>query len=1326
MSSRVFIKNTGIAVLVLAFVLLCLFAAHATASAQENDDEADDDPVVRTGPLSLESTQLTAIGNSFDSAGGVSGQSSLTITLNLFDDTTYTGIIEHVETTDSGYAAWGRLDGVALGTVTLVVNGDLVAGTVRSPLGVYDISMAADGSYVVSEIDESKLPPLLPPSSPDDDAEEEQGPSGASLSSSSTSTATSTATTTDDGSVIDVMVVYTPQVIFSVGGEAAFRTRMDLWQAEANQALSNSGAIPRIDIVHLHKTSYTSSFLGIRYDRDRLRGTSDGDMDEVHALRDTYAADLVHLIGDAATCRGVSMFAVTRSTGQQPTGDASSGFAVTDLSCPGFVFAHELGHNFGLHHDRYALWYNPPNDAAYAYGVGYVNQRAFDAGATSSSRWRTVMAYNSQCSSSAINCPRVLYFSNPEISHPVSGDPMGIPATATTTGILGPSDAQLALDNTSPIVAAFRESSTRCDFELSATSTEASSSGGSFSVGVTTRDGCAWTVQSHAWFATTNATSSAGSATTTFTVGENLGEERTGVVSVAGKSFLVTQAAADDPIYTDYDTDDDGLIEVSWLEQLDAVRYDSNGDGAADNSGMYPYADAYDSAFRYPRTNMGCPADTGCAGYELAKDLDFQDPASYRSATTSVPWTDTGRLGWIPIRYYNSTFDGGRHTISNLFSKVGGLFGTLGGSGRVHSLGLSDVRLETKTSYIGALASDAGHASEIAGVFVTGSVRGRTHTGGLVGFNSGRITASYSEASVAQSISFGYESGGLVGSSDGVISHSYATGNVQGGSYVGGLVGSNYGSVSASYATGNVVSQYRSGEGAGGLAGRNKGSVSASYATGDVECRRSVGGLVGLNDGSIRASYATGGVSGTTTRGSLIGKTSGTVAVVSYWNTETSGASVGVGMGTTTNVVGKTTAELQAPTGYSGIYADWNIDIDNADGDDDPTTGTDDVWDFGSSSDYPALKLVDYDTDDDGLIEITHLEQLDILRWDLDGNGIPDFPDGTHKYRAAFPDPFSRMGCPESGCVGYELARDLDFEDPDSYLSGEIYDDWVNRGHNYPGWRGIGWWSAVLEGNHHTISNLWTRYNGLIKVLNGPDDDVPDVIKGPGGEVRNLGLVNAEVDSIFTWPGPNPPYDHLVRHSQVGALVGRIINGGIVRNSYATGSVSAGNRVGGLVGGNESGTIESSYASVTVTGITDVGGLLGWNGDGGSVSHVYATGDVSGSGDNRGGLIGRMNSGGTLSAGYSTGEVSGTGSNLGGLIGSTAGTVSVVSYWDTEASGTTTGLGDGTSAKVVGKTTTELKSPTGYSGIYSTWDDDGSDHWDFGSASDYPVLKGGR
>ena len=77
----------------------------------------------------------------------------------------------------------------------------------------------------------------------------------------------------------------------------------------------------------------------------------------------------------------------------------------------------------------------------------------------------------------------------------------------------------------------------------------------------------------------------------------------------------------------------------------------------------------------------------------------------------------------------------------------------------------------------------------------------------------------------------------------------------------------------------------------------------------------------------------------------------------------------------------------------------------------------------------------DYDIDNDGLIEISVLEQLNAIRWDLDGDGIVDSSiTDSQPYLAAFPDAVTGMGCPSNECNGYELSRDLDFLDTASYV----------------------------------------------------------------------------------------------------------------------------------------------------------------------------------------------------------------------------------------------------------------------------------------------------
>ena len=82
-----------------------------------------------------------------------------TLTLNLFEDAVFTGILEHTAPTFSGgYSISGRLAEEPLGTLTVVVNGETVAGSVRTLGGTYRIRSVGGGQYVISEVEE---PPLV-------------------------------------------------------------------------------------------------------------------------------------------------------------------------------------------------------------------------------------------------------------------------------------------------------------------------------------------------------------------------------------------------------------------------------------------------------------------------------------------------------------------------------------------------------------------------------------------------------------------------------------------------------------------------------------------------------------------------------------------------------------------------------------------------------------------------------------------------------------------------------------------------------------------------------------------------------------------------------------------------------------------------------------------------------------------------------------------------------------------------------------------------------------------------------------------------------------
>ena len=357
-----------------------------------------------------------------------------TLVLNLFDDVEFIGIVEHVEPTSSGHALWGGLEGVELGTMTLVVNGSVVVGTVRTPGAVYSIRTAGGGAYVVRQIDESSLPPLGEPlegslSTPETRSESDDVPP-------------------DDGYMIDVMVVYTPLAKRREGGRAAIEALIDLFVVETNQAYAISGVVHRIKLVLREEVDYIEDGDSI-IDLNRLKNDSDGYMDDVHELRDLYAADLVHIVVGRSDTGGRAYLNRGESSGH----DAPFGFGLTALYRGGLVFAHELGHNMGLHHDRYQL--GVPRTGSH---YGYVNQRAFEPGAPESARWSTIMAYPDQCLEvGGFYCPWVPYFSNPDLTY--NGDPMGVPADHPSTGVDGPADAVGTLDDRREITANFRRSS---------------------------------------------------------------------------------------------------------------------------------------------------------------------------------------------------------------------------------------------------------------------------------------------------------------------------------------------------------------------------------------------------------------------------------------------------------------------------------------------------------------------------------------------------------------------------------------------------------------------------------------------------------------------------------------------------------------------------------------------------------------------------------------------------------------------------------------------------------------------------------------------------
>ena len=488
------------------------------------------------------------------------------------------------------------------------------------------------------------------------------------------------------------------------------------------------------------------------------------------------------------------------------------------------------------------------------------------------------------------------------------------------------------------------------------------------------------------------------------------------------------------------------------------------------------------------------------------------------------------------------------------------------------------------------------------------NVKGDFNIGSLAGLNEGIII----NVRVTGTVSARIEVGGLTGHNANQIISSFANVTVTASQdYAGGLVGgnsiTNRGStafISESGASGNVMGS----TGVGGLSGRNFGNIINSYATGSATGRDSVGGLVGLCNTKciIANSYAAGAVIGTSTVGGLVGDHSG-LAIASYWDTQTSDQAASPGGDP------KTTAELQSPTAPGATamatYYGWSADI----------------WDFGNNTEYPLLRVLrvpvadpdrdgdlvvdvtDIDDDNDGLIEIHTIDDLHEMRHQLDGSG--------KKQNAG--DAKDTTGCPRLGCLGYELARSLDFNDVNSYRDYRINTKWTvaNYADNTDrGWHPLPGFSAVFNGNGHIISNL------QINRVNHNDAGLFGVLELTG-RIEHVELV----------------YPNVRGQSNVGGLVGQ--NKGVISNSYvrdydtnpssrdATKLIEAiEGSVGGLVGRNNGamnniGYVINSGAVINVqikehtsdAGINaNAGGLVGFNTNGAEIHNSYARGAVKG------------------------------------------------------------------------------------------------------------------
>lgn len=343
------------------------------------------------------------------------------IILNLFDDVALQVVVDRARQSSVETVHWsGHVANNPQSSVYLVLHRHALAGIIRVPsVGDFRIRSSADRGLIVEEIEATQLPrcgtgPAQVVAHPQNDGLEDASTLGPIVCPS----------------FVDVMIVYTPEARDLEGGTDPVVALAYLAVDEANGMFINSQIDTRLNLVHVAEIDYVETGV-FGTELNRLRGTADGFMDSVHALRDEHGADIVSLLishTEGGTICGIAYLMVTVG----PAFEADA-FNVCNTGCTlgGYTFSHEVGHNMGCAHDRDNA--GGPGAFSYSYGYRFIGDDDVE--------YRTVMAYAPGA--------RIPYFSNPNITY--QGQPIGLPEGDTNSA-----DNARTINETAPTVIGFR------------------------------------------------------------------------------------------------------------------------------------------------------------------------------------------------------------------------------------------------------------------------------------------------------------------------------------------------------------------------------------------------------------------------------------------------------------------------------------------------------------------------------------------------------------------------------------------------------------------------------------------------------------------------------------------------------------------------------------------------------------------------------------------------------------------------------------------------------------------------------------------------------
>ncbi len=225
----------------------------------------------------------------------------------------------------------------------------------------------------------------------------------------------------------DVAFMVTPQVESEWGGYAAVLSMIHVMVAQANNAYANSAILLRMNLAGVHELS-TNGSGDIYAVLDHLSNPTDGEWDEVPAVRTQLGADLVALVYQSigGPCGLAQMMTAPDHSSENLV------YSVTQVNCiSGYTFPHEIAHNMGAHHSI-----EDGGQGIFPYSHGFKHYAG-----PNQIEYATIMSYPPGF--------RIPHFSNPAVYF--EGDPN------YPTGIANQADNARTLNITGPIVAAYRQ-----------------------------------------------------------------------------------------------------------------------------------------------------------------------------------------------------------------------------------------------------------------------------------------------------------------------------------------------------------------------------------------------------------------------------------------------------------------------------------------------------------------------------------------------------------------------------------------------------------------------------------------------------------------------------------------------------------------------------------------------------------------------------------------------------------------------------------------------------------------------------------------------------